>query len=81
MSGLSEAENSASAMYNEIILEVAFAEKLPVVDLRLICGNASDYSTLSPIEPSSIGGKKITRVIANLLQHHDFSVRRSVIYS
>ncbi len=79
--GLSEAEKSALALFNEVILKEAFAEKLPVVDLRLICDDAEDYSALSPIEPSAIGGDKITQVIADLLYTHNFSARRSVIYS
>ncbi len=79
--GLSEAKNSALAIYNEIILKEAFAKSIPVVDLRLICDDTRDYSALSPIEPSSAGGDKITQVIAELLQTHDFSARRSVIYS
>ena len=79
--GLSRAENSALALYNEIILKEAFAEKLPVVDLRLICDHVGDYSALSPIEPSAVGGEKIARVITELLQTHDFTAQRSVIYS
>ena len=79
--GLGEAEKSALAMYNEIILKEAFIARLPVIDLRLICDDTRDYSALSPIEPSSAGGDKITQVIAELLQTHDFSARRSVIYS
>ena len=79
--GLGEAESSALALYNEIILKEAFAVKIPVVDLRLICNENSDYSLLSPIEPSSLGGDKITRVLAKLLQTHNFQEKLSVVYT
>ena len=41
----------------------------PVIDLRLICTDAKDYA--SPIEPSSMGGEKIAKVIAALVAGRD----------
>lgn len=35
---------------------------LPVIELRLVCGEAEDYA--NPIEPSARGGEKIARAIA-----------------
>lgn len=78
---LSEAESSALALYNEIILKESFLHGLPVIDLRIICDNAEDYASMSPIEPSSRGGQKITKVMATLLQNHDFTVKRTIIYT
>jgi hypothetical protein len=78
--GLGPAEQAALGGFNEIIFREAFAAGLPVLDLRLVCGLASDYSPLSPIEPSVTGGAKIARVIAEVATRHDFSQRRSVIY-
>ena len=46
-------------MYNEIILKEAFAINASVIDLRLICNEKEDYSTISPIEPSGQGARKI----------------------
>lgn len=78
--GLRGAEQTALAGFNEIILREAFAAGLPVIDLRLVCNRAADYSGLSAIEPSAEGGAKIARVIAELATTHDFVRRRSVVY-
>jgi hypothetical protein len=74
-------ERTALAAFNDVILREAFELGLPVIDLRLVCKDASDYSPLSPIEPSVTGGLKITRAIAELLMDHDFSRGRSVVYA
>jgi lysophospholipase L1-like esterase len=79
--GLGEAERTALASFNEIILRLAFAAGLPVIDLRLVCGERTDYSHISPIEPSATGGAKIARLIAEAATTHEFEMRRSVIYS
>lgn len=78
--GLGSAERTALGLFNEIILREAFRAGLPVIDLRLLCHDSSDYSPLSPIEPSVSGGAKIARVIAEVATRHDFGPRRSVIY-
>ena len=51
--------------FNDVILRVAFELNLPVVDLRLVCGEPADYA--NPIEPSSRGGEKIARAILRSL--------------
>jgi hypothetical protein len=78
--GLGPAEKTALAGFNEVILREAFLAGLPVLDLRVVCDQASDYSHISPIEPSFAGGSKIARVIAEVATKHDFGQRRSVIY-
>ena len=55
----------ALAVFNDVILRVAIERGLPVIDLRLICTQPIDYA--NPIEPSSIGGEKIAKVIAALV--------------
>jgi hypothetical protein len=75
------AEMTALGLFNEVILREAFLAGLPVIDLRLICTDAADYSPLSPIEPSVVGGAKIARRIADVARGHDFSQRRSVLYT
>jgi hypothetical protein len=79
--GLGPAEKTALALFNEIILREAFAAGLPVIDLRLTCALARDYSSISPIEPSVVGGSKITRVLVEVAMKHDFAAGRSVVYS
>jgi len=78
--GLGPSERTALAGFNEVILCEAFSAALPVIDLRLICAHQSDYSHVSSIEPSVLGGAKISRVIAELATTHDFDGRRSIIY-
>lgn len=56
---------TALAVFNDAILRVAIEHALPVIDLRAICMNPEDYA--NPIEPSSVGGEKIARVIAEFV--------------
>jgi lysophospholipase L1-like esterase len=53
------------AIFNDVITRAAFAAALPLIDLRLICGEDDDYA--NPIEPSAKGGDKIARAIASLV--------------
>jgi hypothetical protein len=78
--GLGPAEQADLGGFNEVILREAFLTGLPVIDLRLVCDRPSDYSHVSPIEPSVAGGAKIARVIAEVATTHDFGRRRSIIY-
>ena len=57
--------SAALTVFNDAILRVAFEHRLSVIDLRLVCNEPSDYA--NPIEPSSLGGAKIARVIARTL--------------
>jgi hypothetical protein len=62
--GLRAAEIAGLCLFNDVILREAFAAGAAVIDLRLICNEAADYSPLSPIEPSVAGGAKIARAVA-----------------
>jgi len=72
---------TALSMFNEIILREAFKINAPVIDLRLACDEARDYSNISPIEPSGYGGKKITDLIITVTEDHPFNDEKSIIYS
>ncbi len=78
--GLPQGAIAGLSAFNDVILREAFRHGLPVLDLRLICNDPHDYSGVSPIEPSEIGGAKIVQGICRLLAEHDFSRRDSVIY-
>lgn len=52
---------SALALFNDEISRAAFSRRLPLIDLRLVCGAAEDYA--NPIEPSVQGGEKIAAAI------------------
>ncbi|MFM8272514.1 MAG: SGNH/GDSL hydrolase family protein [Gemmata sp.] len=74
------AERAALAGFNDIITRAAVRDGLPLIDLRVLCGDEGDYSPLSPIEPSVGGGAKIADAICRLVAGHDFSVRRTVVW-
>jgi len=66
---LPEEQVAALSYFNDVIVEEAARTKVGVLDLRLICEVEADYSPRSPIEPSSVGGKKIAKAMASLLTH------------
>lgn len=59
------AEMALSA-FNNAILREATLNNLRAIDLRLVCDRPEDYA--NPIEPSSIGGDKIVRAIAQAVE-------------
>jgi hypothetical protein len=69
---------TALNIFNDCILREAITHGLPVLDLRLICTEAEDYA--NEIEPGVPGGRKIAAGIFNLVQNHDFSLGRTVVY-
>ncbi len=69
---------TALNIFNDCILREAITHGLPVLDLRLICSAPQDYAT--EIEPGVLGGAKIAAGILNLVQNHDFSGKRTVVY-
>jgi hypothetical protein len=64
-------------MFNDAIIRVAIEHSLPVIDLRFVCITAEDYA--NPIEPSSVGGEKIARVIVGLVCGVSLPATRIVI--
>jgi hypothetical protein len=79
--GLEDDALAALTLFNDVILREAIAAGVPVLDLRLLCEKPSDYSPLSPIEPSHLGGRKIAESLARIVTTHDFSRRDTVIYT
>ncbi|MBP0447565.1 SGNH/GDSL hydrolase family protein [Roseomonas sp. SSH11] len=61
------------ALFNDVILREAFARGLPVLDLRLICNQDTDFA--NPIEPSVAGGAKIAAEIARLVTTQEVAGR------
>lgn len=77
---LSVASRGGLVGFNDVIIRSAFAARLPLIDLRLICTAAADYSALSPIEPSERGGAKIAAAVVAAVTGHDFAAKRSVVW-
>ena len=69
---------TALTVFNDCIIRAAVANGLPLLDLRLICDDEGDYA--NPIEPSVQGGAKISAVIKSVVQEHDFTQKRSIVF-
>ncbi len=69
----------ALMMFNDVILRSAFHWHLPVIDLRLVCSDPSDYA--NPIEPSGSGGAKIARAVVSALGLTTTTVASSSVFT
>jgi hypothetical protein len=78
--GLSQELKSALSLFNDVIMRVCGRQGIPVLDLRAICDETSDYSVVSPIEPSNTGGQKIARRIVEIVMQHKFSDHSCQLY-
>lgn len=58
-----DATLTALALFNDVVLQFAFAHELDVLDLRHVCTSPEDYEL--QIEPSAVGGAKIARAISD----------------
>ena len=61
--GLEPELQTALCIFNDSICREAMAAGVPIIDLRAVCDESDDYSIVSPIEPSAVGGAKIARAI------------------
>ena len=78
--GLSHELRSALSLFNDVIVRTGVKSGVPILDLREICTSDADYSTLSPIEPSVVGGDKIAGRLVSIFQNHLFGHRDCLIY-
>lgn len=69
---------AALASFNDVIIKQSFLHKIPVIDLRLVCNENSDYA--NEIEPSESGGGKIADTILRIINEHNFDNRKTEIY-
>ena len=70
---------TALNLFNDCIQREAITQGLPVLDLRAVCAEPSDYA--NEIEPGVSGGRKIAGGILKLFQEHDFGSKRTVVYT
>lgn len=64
---LSREERAGLSVFNDAITRNIFRVGATMIDLRLVCDDSRDYAEVSPIEPSSQGGEKIARAIADAI--------------
>ena len=69
---------AALSTFNDVIIRQAFSAGVPLIDLRLVCDEDSDYA--NEIEPSEAGGGKIAENILRLVGEHDFGRRRTEVF-
>ena len=69
---------AALATFNDVIIRLAFLSGVPLIDLRLVCDEDSDYA--NEIEPSEKGGGKIANAIVRLVSDHNFESRRTEVF-
>ena len=70
---------TALTTFNDVIIEEAVNAGVPVMDLRVLYDNVDDYA--NPIEPSTVGGKKMVSVIEKIIRKHPFNVNNTVMYA
>jgi hypothetical protein len=78
---LGTAGREGLCLFNDVILREAFRAGVPVIDLRLLCTETTDYAPSSPIEPSVSGGGKIARAVSRVVTEHDFRSASSRVYA
>jgi hypothetical protein len=58
---------TALSLFNDVIVRECLRHDLPVFDLREVLIAEEDYSVISPIEPSVLGGGKIAKNLAKFM--------------
>lgn len=66
--GLSPDMRMALAPFNDVILPEAGQRRLPILNLRSVCVEPTDYAGSSPIEFLAEGGRKIAAAIEKLVR-------------
>lgn len=69
---------AALSSFNDVIIRQATLNRVPYLDLRLICSEKDHYA--NEIEPSSKGGGKIAEKILEVVQSHNFLEQKTVVY-
>ena len=70
---------AALTIFNDVIMREAFMAGVPLLDLRLICNEDADYA--NEIEPSVMGGEKISDAIMKVVAEHDFAKQRTEVFN
>jgi hypothetical protein len=69
---------AALGLFDDVIVRAARTAGVPVLEMRAICSEETDFA--NPIEPSAAGGEKIARSLCEVILHHDFAGRRTIVY-
>lgn len=66
-------------VFNNAILNTAIQYRIAIIDLRVTCSDPEDYA--NPIEPSSVGGRKIARAIVSAVSEPGDEACRTRIFA
>lgn len=75
---LRRAASAALCLFADAMIRAARFSVLPVLDLRSVCSEDSDFT--NPIEPSVSGREKIATALHDLALHHNFTGSHTVVY-
>jgi hypothetical protein len=72
------AANTAMRIFHDLLFSIARKYHLPVVDLRSVISEESDYA--NPIELAHNGGEKLAKAVIQAIKDHPFEKQVSIIY-
>lgn len=78
--GLTQELRTALSIFNDVILRECTRFQVPVLDLRCVCTESTDFSVVSPIEPSNSGGMKIASRIASIVLNNTLNATKCQIH-
>ena len=70
---LQEAAETAVSVFNDVIYQEARSRDLQVLELRDVCVSDTHYA--NPVEPSQMGGERITDAIVSMLEKIESQAR------
>ncbi len=75
---LQKITKAALASFNDVIISLGAQFRVPILDLRLVCTEPSDYA--NEIEPSGTGGRKIANAIIRMLERRQSGEQGCVVH-
>lgn len=69
---------AALSTFNDVIVKQAFLAGIPLIDLRIVCNEDSDYA--NEIEPSEAGGGKIAKAIMRVVNEYNFEKHKTEVF-
>ena len=78
--GLTQELRTALSIFNDVIVRECIRHPVPALDLRFVCTESTDYSVISPIEPSTQGGQKIASHIASIVVGVELVTKKCSIF-
>lgn len=78
--GLPSTHVAGLSLFNDVVVREAARLRTQILDLRRVCTEMSDFSDVSPIEPSETGGAKIVDALQPILERRDDGWAETVVH-